>query len=122
MLKKTIITSFLLLSACSQHRFAEFGIISPEITNLTTAQLEKAKIKTGVVGSDSRKVYFLFPDGYPSLENAVQNALIKHDADILVNAKAEYSGQWFFFFGSNTITVTGDAVSLAPMIEGDFFQ
>lgn len=115
-------TSFLLLSACSQYRFAEFGIVSPEITNLTPPQLEKAKLKTGITDSDSRPVYFIFPDGYPSLENAVQNALMKHDADILVNVKAEYVSRWYFLFGSNTITVTGDAVSLAPMIEGDFFN
>ena len=109
----------LLLSGCtSTQRIAELGVISPEITAVEAHQLQKTTVTKGVSGSDSTGVFLFFPQGYPNLEYAVRRALDSAEADILVNAKAEYKSSWYLLGGENTITVKGDAVKLAPMFGG----
>lgn len=121
MFKKLSLLFLLFLGSCS-YRFAEFGVLSPEVSNLTPQQLSRAQIKKRVTGQDSRNIYFIFPAGQPTLDTAVRNALEKNEADILINVKADYKTQWYIFYGHNTIEVSGDAIKLAPMIEGNFFH
>lgn len=120
MLKRIILTTAWLIGGCSHQRIAEFGIISPEITNITTKQLEKAKITTNVSGTDTAKIYLIFPTGTPTIENAVQKALQQHDADILTEVKVTQIQKWYILYGYNSIEVRGNAIQLAPMIEGTF--
>lgn len=116
MLKRLVTLSLFFLSACtSSHKVAEFGVISPEITNIEPQQLQKAQIIKGVKASDSTGVVFIFPSGYPNLEYAVRRALEKTEADILVNVEVNYESAWFIIGGRNTISITADAVKLAPM-------
>lgn len=121
MLKKFILISVLLLGACT-HRFAEFGVLSPEVSEVTPQQLTNARLIRKVRGSDSRPIAFIVPLGQPSLETAVNRILVNNEADILVNVKVTAKTEWWFFYGTNTLEVSGDAVKLAPMIEGDFFN
>lgn len=120
MLKKIILTALLLINGCSQQRIAEFGIISPEITDITIKQLEKARITTNVSATDTKKIYFIFSTGTPTIENAVQKVLLQHDADILTDAKITQIQKWYLIYGYNSIEVKGNAIQLAPMIEGTF--
>ena len=116
MLKRLVTISLFFLSACTtSHKVAEFGIISPEITNIEPQQLQKAQIIKGVKASDSTGVVFIFPSGYPNLEFAVRRALEKTEADILVNVEVNYESSWLLIGGRNTISITADAVKLAPM-------
>lgn len=116
MLKKLVTISLFLLSACTtSYKVAEFGIISPEITNIEPQQLQKAQIIKGVKASDSTGIAFIFPSGYPNLEFAVRRALEKVEADILVNVEVNYESTWLLIGGRNTISITADAVKLAPM-------
>lgn len=116
MLKKLVTISLFLLSACTtSYKVAEFGIISPEITNIEPQQLQKAQIIKGVKAADSTGIVFIFPSGYPNLEFAVRRALEKAEADILVNVEVNYESTWLLIGGRNTISITADAVKLAPM-------
>ena len=106
----------LLSGACtSSYRLAELGVISPDITGIDPVQLQKAKIIQDVTGTDTSPVFFIFPQGYPNLEYAARRALQSSEADILVNVQAEYKSSWYLFGGQNSITVTADAVRLAPL-------
>lgn len=116
MFKRLVTLSLFFLSACaSSQKVAELGIISTEITNIDPMQLQKAEVIKGIKASDSTGITFIFPNGYPSLEFAVRRALEKSEADILVNVEVTYDSVWFILGGQNTITVTADAVKLAPM-------
>ena len=121
MLKKFILISVLLLGSCT-HRVAEFGVLSPEVSEVTPQQLTNARLIRKVHSSDSRPIAFIIPLGQPSLETAVNRILVNNEADILVNVKVTAKTEWWFFYGTNTLEVSGDAVKLAPMIEGDFFN
>ncbi len=117
MFKRLFVLSILLLSACTS-RFAELGVVSPDLNRLEIKQLEKAEYIKDISATSVRRTFLFFTFGSPSLEEAVRTALDLSETDILVNLKADRRFSFGFPLGEETITVTADGIKLAPMFGG----
>ena len=117
MFKRLFILSILLLNACTS-RFAELGVVSPDLNQIELKQLEQAEYIKNISASSTRRTFLFFTFGSPSLEEAVRAALDLSETDILVNLKADRSLSFGFPLGEDTITITADGIKLAPMFGG----
>ena len=106
-----------LFSACAS-RFAELGVVSPDLNQVEIKQLEQAQYVRNISASSSGPTFLFFSLGSPSLEEAVRSALNSSETDILVNLKAERRFSFGFPFGEDTISITADGIKLAPLFGG----
>ena len=117
MFKPLLVILPFLLGACSS-RFAELGVVSPDLNQVDIKQLEQAQYVKNISASSTRSTFLFFTLGSPSLEEAVRSALNNSESDILVNLKAERRFSFGFPLGEDTISVKADGIKLAPMFGG----
>jgi hypothetical protein len=87
-----------------------------DVTAISTKSVMVPGERLGEVeGVEKCHIYCIFPDKRLSVKEAIDKALKKQNADMLVDAKF-YVKSWYipFIYGQVSIKVTGTAVRLAP--------
>jgi hypothetical protein len=99
-----------LLSGCS-FKVADLGIVSTNRMNIETS---KYRIDTTqkIIGRDSTSTIFVIPSRFrkwPSIDQAVENALIKSPGAVgISNVKVSFMDYYFpFIYGQTKYTVEG---------------
>lgn len=105
----------LLATSCAT-RVADFNAISTRNVVLDEVDLDRVEGRR-VVGSSSRAILLFLPLGFPSLEEAVDEALEQGGGDLLVDA-AVYRTSWWFLIGSTGIEVRGTVVNTKNLMKG----
>lgn len=106
-----LILALLIMTSCTT-RHTSMGLIIPQETNFTFADINEAKVVKNVHGSDSKPIFLFIPLGQPSFEKALNNTLKDGNGNILINAQIANSTNWFILFGYNKIEITGDVVNI----------
>lgn len=104
--------SLLLLSSCSS-RIADFSVVVPQNTTITQQNLTYTQVNKNITGVDQRGMFFIFPLGFPTFENAVKDTLQKGNGEILTNVHVTSSTDWYVLYGLNRIEVKADVVKLS---------
>ena len=105
----TILPLALALCCCSQ-RVGDLTIVSPNNVNLKKINLDKLPQKKNVTGEDIQSIFFIFPTGQPTLEEAVSDALRKGDGDIMTDVSIYSNWWWALLYGQQVIQVKGNVV------------
>lgn len=106
-----LILALLIMTSCTT-RHTNMGLIVPQETKFTFADINEAKVIKGVHGSDSKPIFLFIPLGQPSFEKALNNTLKAGKGNVLINAKIANSTNWFILFGYNKVEITGDVVNI----------
>ena len=117
MFKPLLVILPFLLGACTS-RFAELGVVSPDLNQVDIKQLEQARYVNNISAASTRRTFLFFTLGSPSFEEAVRAALNNSETDILVNLKADRRFSFGFPLGEDTISVKADGIKLAPLFGG----
>ena len=109
---KRVIVSLLalcLLSACTT-RISGMTMISDR--NIQTKGVKVSELpKTKNVVGESKKFMFLFiPFGLPTIKEALDDALVKADGDLMIDASL-YSTGWWFIVGQIGLELRGTVVN-----------
>jgi hypothetical protein len=94
----------ILVSGCST-RIADMTLMTTRIVSLDRVDLDKLPTKR-VIGEDTRWTVLFIPLGFPTLKDAVDDALNKGGGDLMTDAVVRVSGWTAILFGANTIQVT----------------
>ncbi len=106
----SILSVCIALSACQTHQ-TDLTVISNKNISLTDVDLDKAKQTKNVTGEDVKFKFLFIRFGTPRLNEAVNDALNKNNADLLTDASV-YTYYWsVLLFGQEGIKITGTAVS-----------
>ncbi len=108
----SILFSGLLLSACTA-KTTRLSVIVPEGTRFNSQDLDRATKRVQVTGQDTMPILLFIPIGFPSFEDALNDALKAGNGNVMVNASVKDEGNWFILFGYNRITITGDVVNVS---------
>jgi len=98
------------LTGCS-FRLAGMTVLSTRNVALNKVDLDKMPQVKGVKGEDSKWVVLGIPLGFPHLENAVDDALIKGGGDVMTDAVIQMEMWTILLFGQHAITVKGTVVN-----------
>ncbi|MCA8954848.1 MAG: hypothetical protein KDC87_02175 [Planctomycetes bacterium] len=90
-------------------RLADLNAISTRNVNLDRVDLDKLPGKK-VEGKSSAFVFLFIPFGFPTLQEAVDDALDKGGGDLVTDV-AVYRSAWWFLVGMETMTVKGTVVN-----------
>jgi hypothetical protein len=85
------LTLLVLVAGCSV-RHGDFTVITNR--NVGEFDMTKAEKVGSIEGISKKPIIIIFPTGTPHLEDAVDDALMKSDADYLTDAVVHYS--WFY--------------------------
>lgn len=108
MKKAAVLLFAVFLSACSAH-ITDISVISNKNVSLNNVDIDKLPHVKNVIGKDSKFVFLFIPFGTPQIKTALNDALLKADGDLMVDASV-YSKSWWFLFGVNTIEINGTVV------------
>ena len=113
-MKKFIIINspFLVLLLAGCVRYDErLGIISNDNIADNGYHIKTERIIENVTGKDGASTIIVVPLGVPSISRAVDDALVKYEADALINARIRHT-YWTipYIYTWQKITITGDAV------------
>ncbi len=111
MSKFLLMSAFLLLAGCST-RIADLSIVVPQNTRITQQNLSSTSTQHNITGVDERPMLLLFPLGFPTFENAVNDTLKKGDGNLLINVHVTSTSDWYILYGVNRIVVNADVVKL----------
>ncbi len=78
---------------------------------------EFEKIADGVIGKNTKPVIIIIPSGNPSIEDAIENALMKFNGDLMQNVVIYY--KWFYIpyiYGEYTFEVKRDVYKLKQKV------
>ncbi|PZP39466.1 MAG: hypothetical protein DI585_04060 [Pseudomonas fluorescens] len=99
----------LLLSGCSTH-LTDVSMISNKSVELESINIDKAPQRKLVEGSSTKFIFLIIPFGYPTIKEALNNALEKGQGDLMVDASIYREG-WWFLVGQDTIKIKGTVVN-----------
>jgi len=99
----------LLGAGCSSVRMADVTVISTRNVNIDMVDLDKMPQVKNVTGEDSKFIFLFIPFGIPTMEEAVDNALVKAGGDVMVDG-VFYRKGWWFLVGQTAIEVKGNVV------------
>ena len=104
MKKYIILLSIFILSSCS-HNLGTLSLVST-----LKDDIDKEYESIGIIkGKDTHYMFMGVPTGFPRIDNAVNDALIKNNASYLTNTKVTYDRVFLFiYFGFMEYTVTGE--------------
>ena len=108
---KKIILSLLLVafvSACST-RISGLTVISDRNVNTKNVEIESLPQTKNVSGKSTKFVFLFIPFGIPTMKEALENALVKGDGDMMIDASLYYN-YWWFIVGMNELEFRGTVV------------
>jgi len=97
------------VTGCSSVRMGDMSVISTRNVSLDKIDLDKMPQVKNVIGEDSKFIFLFIPFGIPTLEEAVDNALVKGGGDIMIDS-VFYRKGWWFLVGQTTIQVKGNVI------------
>ena len=93
MKKYIILLSIFILSSCS-HNLGTLSLVST-----LKDDIDKEYESIGIIkGKDTHYIFMGFPTGFPRIDNAVNDALIKNNASYLTNTKVTYDRVFLFIY------------------------
>lgn len=98
----------LLASGCSA-RMGDLTVASTQLAKLDGVNLNEAPTKRHVTGEAKSFMFLFIPFGIPHLEDAVEDALVKGNGDVMTDVTVHRTG-WWFLVGQIGWKVTGDVV------------
>jgi len=104
-----IVSFVLLLTSGCATRMGDLSVVSTQLAELDGVNLNEAPTTRHVTGQSKKFVFLFIPFGIPHLEDAVDDALIKGNGDVLTDASVHRTG-WWFLIGQVGWKVTGDVV------------
>ena len=106
-----LVVGFFLLSGCSV-RHGDFTVLSNKLVNISDFELSKADRVKGIVGEDIQHIIIFIPiGGPPTLEEALDDAIVKGGGDVMTDAVVEAWGFYIpYIYGQNGWRVSGDVV------------
>ena len=109
-MKKYLGLLLIFLSACVRYD-ERIGTIANDNIAGNGYYIKTERVIKDVVGTDGASTIIVVPLGVPSISRAVDDALNKHDADAITNARIRYT-YWLipYIYTWQKITITGDAV------------
>ena len=122
-MKKKIMLSIgllllMVLTGCSE-RLGDFTVISTKNIDIGKNYI---KVDSNAFGTSTKQIIIVFPNGTPSIKDAVDDLLKKTNGDLVTNAVIHYN--WFYIpyiFGEMTYKIEGDvyikALQKVSMIE-----
>ena len=112
-MKKIILTlaiiASLSCSACST-RIAGMTVLSNRPIKTKNVEVSKLPQTKNVVGESKRFVFLFIPFGRPTIREALDDALMKADGDLMINPSL-YSTFWWFIFGEVGYELHGNVVN-----------
>jgi hypothetical protein len=110
-MKKAIalLSVLFVLSGCSQH-ITDFSVLSNKNIELDGVDLDNAPRQKYISGKDSKWMFLFFPLGIPKVKEALNDALLKGDGDLLIDASVYYNS-WWFLIGQSEIELKGTVVN-----------
>ena len=103
-----VTVSAFILNACTV-RVGDLTVVATQNVNLDHVDLDKLPQTKGIRGEDSVFIFLFIPFGVPSLKEAIDDAMLKGNGDVMVDAVIYESG-WWFLVGQRTIEVKGTVV------------
>jgi hypothetical protein len=109
-----VVVGLLGLTGCTV-RHGDFSVVSNKLIDVNNFDLGSTSKAKHVVGKDLSHIIVLFPTGLPTLEGAIDAALLKGEGDVVTNAVVS-SGGWYipYIYGQNYWIVEGDVVKTRP--------
>lgn len=104
-----VVMPMLMLTGCKT-RVGDLSVISTRNVSLDRVDLDHLPQTSNVEGEDSKWIFLIIPTGVPHLEDAIDDALIKGNGDVMVDAVVHSSG-WWFLLGQSTLSVRGTVVN-----------
>ncbi len=98
------------LSACATR--SDFTAISSKNVNLSDLRIDRSKSKGRVQGEDCQRIIIIIPTSFgpPSLDEALDRALEKRRANVLLDAVVNFSSYYIpYIYGETCWRVEGDA-------------
>ncbi|MDF0673693.1 MAG: hypothetical protein P0120_05030 [Nitrospira sp.] len=99
----------LLTAGCST-RIADMTVITTRIVALDRVDLDKLPTKRRVAGESTRWTILIIPLGFPTIKEAVDDALDKGGGDLMTDAVVTSEGWTAILFGLTRLKVEGDVV------------
>jgi len=96
-----------LLGGCKS-RLGDFTLITTKNVDLKNFNTHEDLETEQVIGEDLKHIIFVFPTGVPHIKEAVDDALEKGNAYMLVDAALYHEGFYFpYIYGYNKYVVKG---------------
>lgn len=115
-MKRSILFIFILfLSACSTH-ISNISIVSTKNVNFKNLDLTKYPKTQMVEGNDLRFIFGFIPFGFSSIQNAVDDALLKGNGNIMIDAELTYN-KWWFIVGQNGYKIKGTVINVIDEVK-----
>lgn len=102
------VSVLLLVSGCAT-RMGDLSVASTQLAELDGVNLNKAPTTHHVTGQSKKFVFLFIPLGTPHLGDAIDDALVKGNGDVLTDVTVHRTG-WWFLVGQIGWEVTGDVV------------
>ena len=105
-MKKLLLIS-LLISGCTIRSLGEVSIISTKEINM---EVEHTRLHSNIEGKSVQPIVVFFPTRMtPTIEEAVNDALLKSGGDYMLNSSIKMTN-WYipYIYGQNIITVEGE--------------
>ena len=96
------------LNACTV-RVGDLTVVATQNVNLDHVDLDKLPQTKGIRGEDSVFIFLFIPFGVPNLKEAIDDAMLKGNGDVMVDAVI-YRTTWWFLVGMDSIEVKGTVV------------
>ena len=96
-------------TGCST-RIADMTVITTRMVALDRVDLDKLPTKRRVAGESTRWVILIIPLGFPTIKEAVDDALDKGGGDLMTDAVVTSEGWTAILFGLTRLKVEGDVV------------
>lgn len=105
MMKKNLLPLLLLIFSGCATQVGDFSIISTKTIDMDG---EYELVGRDVKGTDMRPIILYFPSGTPTIEGAINNALVSVDGDIMTDATVTFNLWWLVYYGEQRYIVVGD--------------
>lgn len=111
MIKKLLLASILLLSACTTHE-GLFGVMSSRPMSLYNLTIPNETVATGVSAQVEQTQIMLIPVGStPKIDNTIEELVQKYQGDYMTNIEVFYHTSRFLpFYSQDRWEIKGDVV------------
>lgn len=107
----------LLASGCTS-RMGDLTVASTQLAKLDGVNLNQAPTAHHVTGEAKSFIFLFIPFGIPHLEDAIDDALVKGNGDVMTDITIHRTG-WWFLVGQTGWKVTGDVVQTRRQNKAD---
>lgn len=111
MLKKFLLSSLLLLSACTT-QVSRLSIVSPQESRFNADALNHATATRNVETTSTTPIILFIPLGHPNLQTVFDDMLKKGRGNVIVDATVYEKSNWYVLFGYRQIKVIGDVLNI----------